>query len=241
MNMLGMISRHSQRQLSLVPRNVILMLIISLTVYIGISSRTSLPKPNVENLENPPPIEVLRLVSFGDDPFLSRVVIFWLQMHDYQNGISIAYRDIDYQRLASWLGVSLELDPGHEYPLLLASRVYGMVNDRERQKIILDFVAEKFKQRPEERWPWLAHAVYMANHRVKDKELALKYARMLANNTESDTAPKWARQMHVFILADMGEVEAAKVLLGGLYESGQLQDQEQYKFLLRRLEANKQN
>jgi hypothetical protein len=65
--------------------------------------------------------------------------------------------------------------------------------------------------------------------------LALRYANELAAHTSAASVPSWARQLNIFVLEDMGEIEAAKVLIGGLLESGELHDQSEQEFLMRRL------
>ena len=78
----------------------------------------------------------------------------------------------------------------------------------------------------------------MAKHRLNDPALALKYARAIAEH--SPGAPAWARQMHIFVLEDMGEYEAAKILLGGLLASGVVTDRHEQILLqesLQRIEA----
>ena len=47
--------------------------------------------------------------------------------------------------------------------------------------------------------------------------------------------PLWARQMEIFILEDMNELEAARIMLGGLLESGGIQDPSERRFLKQRL------
>ena len=48
--------------------------------------------------------------------------------------------------------------------------------------------------------------------------------------------PLWARQMEIFILEDMNELEAARIMLGGLLQSGVIQDPAELRFLKQRLE-----
>ncbi|MDH5578473.1 MAG: hypothetical protein OEZ09_08425, partial [Betaproteobacteria bacterium] len=48
--------------------------------------------------------------------------------------------------------------------------------------------------------------------------------------------PLWAKQMEVFILEDMNELEAAKIMLGGMLASGRLEDPGERRFLKERLE-----
>jgi hypothetical protein len=100
---------------------------------------------------------------------------------------------------------------------------------------MLDFVYRAFLADPNRRWRWLAHAAIVARHRLHDDALALRYAREIA--TRARTAPGWARQMHIFLLEDMGEREQAKILLGGLLESGAVTDPAEIRFLTGRLEA----
>jgi len=48
--------------------------------------------------------------------------------------------------------------------------------------------------------------------------------------------PLWARQMEIFILEDMNELEAARIMLGGLLERGDIRDPNELRFLRHRLE-----
>jgi hypothetical protein len=67
--------------------------------------------------------------------------------------------------------------------------------------------------------------------------LALRYAEDIARYAPGASA--WARQMRIFILEDMGEIEAATVLLGGLLAVGEVSDPAELSFLTQRLEALK--
>ena len=62
----------------------------------------------------------------------------------------------------------------------------------------------------------------------------------LAEKATGDNVPYWARDMKIIVLEDMGEVEAAKVLVGGLIASGEITDPYELNFLqnkIRELEA----
>jgi hypothetical protein len=111
------------------------------------------------------------------------------------------------------------------------------VPDSAKQRAMLDFVHRQFLEDPERRWRWLAHAALVARHRLNDRQLALTYARSIAEEADAPSVPSWARQMHIFLLADLGEHEAAKILLGGLLASGTVTDTHEQRFLLERLKA----
>jgi len=73
--------------------------------------------------------------------------------------------------------------------------------------------------------------VIVAKHELKDLPLALKYADALAEQATGDKVPYWAKDMKIIVLEDMGELEAAKILVGGLITSGEISDPYELDFL----------
>jgi hypothetical protein len=199
----------------------------------------SLPHAVGKAAELPPPPSptTLKLISFGEPHLAAQLMLLYLQASDTQPGTNLRYLDLDYQRVGSWLGTILAMDSVSQYPLLIASHLYAQVPNENKQRMMLDFIYREFLIDPNRRWPALAHASVIAKHRLKDLPLALKYANAIANNTTAKEVPSWAKQMPIFILEDMGELEAAKVLIGGLLESGKITDTHEINFLVKRLEA----
>jgi hypothetical protein len=185
-------------------------------------------------------LPVVRIISLDDPVTASRLIMLWLQAFDNQPGISLSLKDLNYSRVISWLDLILDLDNKTQYPLLAAIRFYAEVQDEEKQRQMIQFVKEKFIEKPDERWSAMAHAVYMAKHRVKDIELALSCARLIRQYAKGGNVPYWAKQMEIFILEDIGELESARILIGALLESGELDDLHQRKFLGQKLEEIKQ-
>jgi hypothetical protein len=177
----------------------------------------------------------LRLASFGEPRALAKVLMLYLQAFDYQSGDSVPYRELDYDRLEDWLARILELDPRGQYPLLAASRLYAEVPDEAKQRSMLEFVYRQFFVDPNRRWPWLAHAAAVAKHRLKDLPLARRYAAAIQRHATSEDVPLWAKQMEIFILEDMNELETARIMIGGYVQSGRVRDPAELKFLDERL------
>jgi len=115
--------------------------------------------------------------------------------------------------------------------------VYSQVPDEHKQRQMLELVYQKFLLDPNRRWRWLAHAAIMAKHRLHDLGLALRYARAINRYATSAEVPHWGKQMHIFILEDLGEHQTAKILLGGLLASGAITDPHEALFLTQRLNA----
>ncbi len=223
-----------QRPLHHVPTGVWLLLVVALLAQLFWFDRQ--PQPTYQPLTRPLPTSVYALTTLGDPILAARLLDLWLQAHDNQPGISVPFRELDYERLVQWLNLSLQLDPNDNYPLLVASHVYSEVNDPRRVRIMLDFVAEKTLEQPQTRWRWLAHAAIKAQHELNDKPLALKYANTLAELAGVDV-PYWAKDLRILILEDMGEKEAAKILIGGLLAQGEISDAAEIRFLEQRLAA----
>jgi len=225
-----------ERPLADVPRWITALLVGALALQVWLAWLRPAPAARAEDLGPPPSLAVLRLAALGEPVALARLLMLYVQAFDYQSGTRIPYRNLDYANLEGWLGRILELDPAGQYPLMSASRLYAEVPDPARQRRMLEFVYEQFLKDPNRRWPWLAHATIAAKHELKDLALARKYAVALQQHTTASNVPAWARQMEPFILEDMNELEAARVLIGGLIASGQVKDQRDLELLERRLQ-----
>lgn len=192
------------------------------------------------DLPPPPTVTALKLASFGEEPALARIAMLYLQGYDLGAGNAAPYRNLDYARLTGWLRALLALDPGSDYPLFVAARVYAEVPDPARARLMLEFVYEQFLLDPDRRWPYLAHAALLAKHRLHDLPLARRYAAAIQSRTRNADVPLWARQMEAFILEDMNELDAARVVLGGVLASGRIHDADEARFLRRHLEELEQ-
>ena len=229
-----MIAR-DERPLAAVPAMVFAMLITALGLQITWQAAQPRPVARAEALEAPPSVPVLRVASLGEPVALAQLVTLYLQAFDNQPGISIPFRELDYRRVIEWLETILALDPATQYPLLMATHLYGQVPDQARQRLMFDFVHTQFLRDPNRRWRWLANVTLACKHRLKDLPLALQYAREIAQLAPD--APPWARQLHIILLEDMGEVESAKIVIGGLLYSGQIKDPYELRFLIDRLRS----
>jgi hypothetical protein len=224
-----------ERPVSQVPRWVLALLGGALGLQLWVGATRPDPHAAAEDLGWPPSVHMLRLASFGEPVPLAKLLMLYLQAFDYQAGTRVPYRDLDYDRLEAWLARIVALDPTGQYPLMSASRLYAEVPDPAKKRRMLDFVYRAYLEDPNRRWPWLAHATVIAKHELKDPVLARQYAVALQRHTTTTDAPVWVKQMEPFILEDMNELEAAKILIGGLIASGQVKDERDLQLLQRRL------
>lgn len=221
--------RRDQRPLAYVP--VWLWTLLGAALGAQIALQAALGPVRRADLDLPPApsAQALRLASLGEAPAGGRLAMVYLQGFDI--------RGLDYGRLVAWLRAALALEPRSQYPLFAAARVYAEHPDPARSRRMLEFVHEQYLLDPDRRWPWLAHAALLAKHRLKDLPLARRYAADIDRHTRDAGVPLWARQMEIFILEDMNELEAAKIMLGGLLASGKIDDPAEARFLKERLDA----
>ena len=159
----------------------------------------------------------------------------WLLAFDARAENALPYQQLDYGRVLGWLSSILALDPRSEYPLFAASRVYAENANPAKMRAVLEFIHAQFAADPNRRWPALAHAALLAKHRLHDLPLARRYAADLQRLVTDPSVPLWAKQMQVFILEDMNELEAARIVLGGMLATGHIRDPEEKRFLEARL------
>lgn len=224
-----------ERPLSHVSAPVLALLAAGLALQIGLHAVAPEPEAKAQDLTQPPATSLLRLASLGEPIALAKILMLQLQAFDYQSGTRIPYKDLDYARLEAWLARILELDPAAQYPLLAAARLYAEVPRETKQRSMMEFIYRQYFLDPNRRWPWLAHATFLAKHRLKDMDLARKYASTIQKYTTDKDVPVWATSMEIFILEDMNELETARIMIGGLLAGSKITDRGELNFLDGRL------
>ena len=233
--MSGFLAR-DERALSAVPGGILSLLAVAIAAQIGWHWVQRTGSRAASDLPPPASAQALRLASFGEPAALARLAMVWLQNFDSRGDNDIPYQQLDYARLAAWLHAIQATDARSGYPLFVAARVYAENPTPAKARLMLEFIAREFDADPNRRWPALAHAALIAKHRLKDLPLARRYASMVQRLATDESVPLWARQMEVFILEDMNELEAAKVMLGGMLATGRIRDPDERRFLEGRLE-----
>jgi hypothetical protein len=219
-----------------VPRWIWAALAACISLQVALQSLHPPPPAGAADLPPPPRAAALRAASFGEPAAAARLAMLYVQAFDLGAGNTLPYAQLDFERLARWLRAILDTDPRSNYALFAAARIYAEVDDPEKVRAMLRFIHQAFAQDPNRRWPALAHAALLAKHRLGDLPLARRYAGDLQRLTTDPAIPLWAKQMEIFILEDMNELEAARIMLGGLLASGRLEDSAERRFLEQRLE-----
>lgn len=225
----------TERPLSDVPKVVLAVLACALALQVSLKLTHPVSPPAASDLRAPPGESGLRLASLGDPIPLAKMLMLYLQSFDYQALNRIPYQALNYDTVEQWLLRILWLDSRGQYPLMAASRLYAEVPSEAKARQMLEFVYQQFAADPDRRWPWLAHAAAIAKHRLNDLPLAKRYAAAIQAHATGANVPLWAKQMEIFILEDMNELETARIMIGGLLSSGTIHDPGEIRFLDQRL------
>lgn len=180
--------------------------------------------------------EVARALAFGDGQLFYRTVTFSLQNMGDEGGRVTPLKDYDYQRLDQWFRLLESLDHTSRYLPVLAGYYFSQSQETADVRIVIDFLRDIAARRPAHNWRWLAHAVYLARHRVEDQELALDLARELAA-IDAEEMPIWTKQMPAFVMAEVGHKEAARDLLEAIMASDENLSQAEVEFMRHYIET----
>jgi hypothetical protein len=192
--------------------------------------QTAALRPDYEIIPVPPSPLAVSAMAFGDRQGLYRLLAHELQDFGDTGGRVTPLLNYDYDRVLTWLRVLDGLDDRSDYSLALASYLFGQISDPRRASMMAGYVRDRAMLDPVRNWRWLAQAVYIARHHAHDMRMALVIARDLAA-VPDPSLPMWTRQMPAFVLAGVGDTEAARDLMGAILGSSSNISPEERNFM----------
>lgn len=169
----------------------------------------------------PPPSELsASFMTLGDKEFSYRVIGLMIQNFGNIGGRDTPIKDYDFNNLANWFFLQYNLSPKADHAPMLAAFYYGASQDPSKIRPILEYLKVAGNSTQGEKWRWLAHAVYLARFKLKDLDLALEYANIVANIPKDDM-PAWAKRLPANVLNQRGEKEAALEMMIEIIKAGE--------------------
>lgn len=149
--------------------------------------------------------------GYGDRQLSYRNVGMILQNAGDTGGHVTHFSNYNYQTVEDWLWLSDKLDPKANYVPSLAAYYFSAAKDPDKLAHLLDYLAHTGQDTTNERWRFLAHAIYLARFRVEDQEKALAFAEKLANL--KGNLPIWTKVMPAYVRKATGDKKEARNLL----------------------------
>lgn len=162
--------------------------------------------PDMAIVPEVPGKEVVKALSLGDEQFYFRYLALNLQNAGDTYGRFTPLKDYNYKKLSKWLYLLDSLDNMSDYLPSLATYYYSQTQNTPDVRYMVDYLYDYAKDRPEKKWWWLIQAIYLANHKLEDKDLALKIAQPLL---DAQGIPLWARHFSAFLYEQKGEMQDA--------------------------------
>lgn len=178
------------------------------------SSRNTFPDMAI--VPDVPGREVVKALSLGDEQFYFRVLALEIQNAGDTYGRFTPLKNYDYDKLSQWFFLLDTLDPRSDYIPSLATYYYAQTQNVPDVRYIVDYLYEHGKRDVTHKWWWLLQGMYLANHKLEDKDLALKVGTPMI---DAEGIPLWARQFPAFIYEQKGEREQALYVMEHVLES----------------------
>lgn len=165
-----------------------------------------------------PGVHGLTLFALGDPQLAYRGTGIMLQNLGNTGGNSRSLKDYNYDALGDWLLLADRLDPRANFMPFLAAYYFGALDDPVKILPVVDYLEIAGNRPGNNKWAWLAQAVYLARYVMKDLNRAYVLAGKLAA-LDDPTVPPWGRQMPAFVLTAQGDKADAYAILVEILKS----------------------
>lgn len=193
-------------------RGALILLAAALLLHAALALHHRERRAEWSGVPPPPSLPTAPALALGDPQLFYRAAAFALQNMGDEGARVTPLADYDYARLGAWLDLLDRIDPRARYAPTLAAYYFGQTPDPGGVRRIVAYLSRVGARDPARNWRWLTHAAYLARYRLHDLPLALEVARHLAGLT-AGKVPLWVRQMPAFVLAEVGDREAARDLM----------------------------
>ncbi len=167
---------------------------------------------------NVPPVPSEQSAPFaalGDPQFAYRNFGIMIQNFGDTGGRTTSLNDYDTEKLGAWFRFMNVLDPHSNFIPFLAAYYFGGAENATNMAPITDYLEYIGSTTENEKWRWLAQAVFIARYKEKDLDKALLLANKLASMYE-DGMPAWTKQMPAFVTMAAGDKKAAFGIMAGI-------------------------
>ncbi|HEU5048346.1 MAG TPA: hypothetical protein VFT64_10955 [Rickettsiales bacterium] len=182
------------------------LLLVFFGLQVGFWGMTHNRLPEMDIVPDVPGRTAVKALSFGDEEFYFRLLALDIQNAGDTFGRFTELYKYDFQKLYAWFMLLESLNNQSDYMPFIASYYFSQTQYVPDVKYVIDYLYEYSSYRPEQKYWWLAQAVYLAQHKLKDNDLALKMAEPLEH---AYNAPYWVRQLPAFVHEKRGEMDDA--------------------------------
>ena len=184
--------------------------------------------PDMSIVPDVPGEVTVKALSFGDEHAFFRLLGLQLQTAGDTFGRFTALYKYDYNKVYHWFRLLDKLDSRSNFIPAMATYYYSQSQNVEDARYVVDYLVEHAQDNVDKKWWWLVQAVYLANHKLKDKDLAIQVAKKLEGNYN---IPIWAKQIPAFIHEQRGEMDEALHIIDNILENVEELEEKELNFM----------
>lgn len=162
-------------------------------------------RPELGYVPKPVSAAFLKGSAMGDEQLVFRIMGLMLQNSGDTFGRFSPLKLYNYADLRQWMALEDTLDPQSDYMPSMAAYYFSQTQNGGDVHYLVDYLYEHSKNNVQKKWWWLMQAIYLANHKMEDPDLALKVALPLRNKD----LPVMAQQLLAIIYEKRGEFDQA--------------------------------
>jgi hypothetical protein len=196
------------------------LLAVLVLAQLGYWYKTKDITPEMGIVPDVPGREALHALTFGDDQFYFRILAFDLQNAGDTFGRSTSLRYYDFNKLYLWFNLLDELDAKSNMIPAMATYYFSQTQNTADVRYVVDYLYTHSVRDVGAKWWWLVQSIYLAMHKLEDKDLALKVSAPLVHKD----VPVWAQQMAAVVREKRGEMEDAYNIMQTIKERAEAKD-----------------
>ncbi len=185
-------------------------------------------RPPMEIIEAPPGRAAVSALSLGDEEVFFRLLGEEVQTAGDLFGRFTALFKYDYVRLVEWFDLLDSLNSRSDLIPTLASYYYSQTQYVPDARGVVMYLARHAERDLAHKWWWQVQAIYLANHKLHDRDLALQFAKKLEGRRD---LPVWVQQMPAFIYEQRGEMDSAMHIMEDIKNNAQDIPQSELNFM----------
>lgn len=195
-------------------------------------------KPSFMITPYPPTSMEIKALSFGDEQFLYRKLVFTLQNAGDKVGQTTNINNYDYNRIKRWFVALDKMDLKSEYIPYMAAYYYSYVRKEENSKMIAQYIVDYAKRDPQKHWRMLTTAAYIYFKKVANSNQEIQEIGDIL--VQQQNIPIWAKTLTAFYLNKNGDICTSYDLINRLSNDDMITEKANTKdhFLLDILEEN---
>jgi hypothetical protein len=170
----------------------------------------------------------MQLLAFGDDELYFRIMSFRMNNIGDTFGRFNPLKNYNLEKLYHWFIRLDEFDNQSNALPTLAANYFSQTQKKSDVIYMVNYLYEHSWKNPKQNWWWLTQAVYLAMHKIKDDEYALKIATKL---TGVQGIPAWAQEMEAIVREKRGELEDAFLIMKKMLEEKETFTQSELNYM----------